>query len=126
MAEQIGMVDLQSLVYDPCGQTERGEEMTEFEVERILNGLFGVESCEKNSERENKLRFMLLGKLGYKPKKIIHNENATIVLWNDGTKTVIKGQGDDMFAAFCICFAKKYCHGSTVLNQLFDCAEVKK
>ena len=29
MAEQIDMVDLQSLMYDPCGQTERGEEMTE-------------------------------------------------------------------------------------------------
>ena len=100
--------------------------MTELEVERILNGLFGVDSCENNSERENKLRFMLLKKLGYKPKKIIHNENATIVLWNDGTKTVIKGQGDDLFAAFCICFAKKYCYGSTVLNRLFDCAEVKK
>lgn len=100
--------------------------MTELEVNRILNGLFGVESCEKNSARENKLRFMLLEKIGYKPKKIIHNENATIVLWNDGTKTIIKGQGDNLFAAFCICFAKKYCHGSTVLNQLFDCAEVKK
>lgn len=100
--------------------------MTELEVTKILNGLFGVESCEKNSARENKLRFMLLEKIGYKPKKIIHNENATIVLWNDGTKTVIKGHGDDMFAAFCICFAKKYCNGSTVLNRLFDCAEVKK
>lgn len=100
--------------------------MTELEVTKILNGLFGVESCEKNSARENKLRFMLLEKIGYKPKKIIHNENATIVLWNDGTKTVIKGQGDDLFAAFCICFAKKYCNGSTVLNRLFDCAEEKK
>lgn len=97
--------------------------MTELEVTKILNGLFGVESCEKNSARENKLMFMLLEKIGYKPKKIIHNENATIVLWNDGTKTVIKGQGDDLFAAFCICFAKKYCKGSTVLNRLFDCAE---
>ena len=100
--------------------------MTELEVNRILNGLFGVESCEKNSARENKLRFMLLEKIGYKPKKIIHNENTTIVLWNDGTKTVIKGQGDDLFAAFCICFAKKYCNGSTVLNRLFDCADIKE
>ena len=28
MAEQTDLVDLQSPVYDPCGQTERGEEMT--------------------------------------------------------------------------------------------------
>lgn len=69
MAEQAGMVDLQGAVYNPCGQIERGEEMTELEVNKILNGLFGVESCEKNSARENKLRFMLLEKIGYKPKK---------------------------------------------------------
>jgi len=91
-----------------------------------LNEAFGTPGfSEKISDRENKLRIVELERLGYKPKKIIHNENATIVLWNDGTKTVIKGQGDDLFAAFCICFAKKYCHGSTVLNQLFYCTEVK-
>ena len=112
MAKPADMVDLQSLVYDPCGQTERGEEeMIELETLIIWYG--------------NKVRFEELEKLGYKPKKIIHNKNATIVLWNDGTKTVIKGQGDDLFAAFCICFAKKCCNGSTVLNQLFYCTEVK-
>ena len=84
--------------------------MTELETLRIIN----------------KATFIGLEKLGYKPKKIIHNENATIVLWNDETKTVIKGQGDDLFAAFCICFAKKQCNGSTVLNRLFDCAEENK
>jgi len=101
--------------------------MTELESLKMLNGLFGIKiSDEEISARENMARFIAFEKLGYKPKKIIHNENATIVLWNDGTNTVIKGQGDDLFAAFCICFAKKYCHGSTVLNRLFDCAEVKK
>lgn len=101
--------------------------MNELEILRILSEAFGTQGfSERVSARENSLRFKELEHLGYKPRKIIHNENATIVLWNDGTKTVIKGQGDDLFAAFCICFAKKYCHGSTVLNRLFDCAEVKK
>lgn len=101
--------------------------MTEREALKMLNAVFGVNGSisERVSARENSLRFKELERLGYKPRKIIHNENATIVLWNDGTKTVIKGQGDDLFAAFCICFAKKYCGGSTVLNRLFDCAEVK-
>ena len=102
--------------------------MNDRETLRLLtNAMYGISlSDEQISAHKNVLRFMAFERLGYKPKKIIHNENATIVLWNDGTKTVIKGQGDDMFAAFCICFAKKYCYGSTVLNRLFDCAEVKK
>lgn len=100
--------------------------MTELETLRILNEAFGTQGfSERVSARENSIRFKELERLGYKPKKIIHNENATIVLWNDGTKTVIKGKGDDLFAAFCICLAKKYCGGSTVLNWLFYCTEVK-
>jgi len=98
--------------------------MTELETLKILNEAFGTPGfSERISAYENKLKFMELEKLGFKPNKIIHNENATIVLWNDGTKTVIKGQGDDLFAAFCICFAKKYCNGSTVLNKLFESVE---
>lgn len=101
--------------------------MTATELIEILNKGFGIQGfSERVSARENSLRFKELEHLGYKPRKIIHNENATIVLWNDGTKTVIKGHGNDLFAAFCICFAKKYCCGSTVLNRLFDCAEEKK
>lgn len=36
MAEQTDLVDLQSPVYDPCGQTKRGEEMTASELIRAL------------------------------------------------------------------------------------------
>lgn len=74
---------------------------------------------------ENREMYNNLSNTGFKPIKIIHNNNATIVLWNDNTKTVIKGSGDDLFAAFCICFAKKCCNGSTVLNKLFESAEKK-
>ena len=35
LAEQAGMVDLQSLVHDPCRQIERGEEMNENVIEWI-------------------------------------------------------------------------------------------
>lgn len=72
---------------------------------------------------ENRETYHKLIDKGFKPIKIIHNNNATIVLWNDKTKTVIKGSGDDLFAAFCICFTKKCCGNSTVLNKLFESAE---
>ena len=43
-----------------------------------------------------------------KIKKVIYNDPATIVLWNDGTKTVVKCMEGDTYSkemglAMCIC-----------------------
>lgn len=49
-------------------------------------------------------------KLKYNIKKVIFNNPATIVLWNDDTKTVVKAQGDDVYdkeKGFALCIAKK-------------------
>lgn len=51
-----------------------------------------------------------------KPKRIFSNVMAgvTVVLWDDGTKTIVKlckGDHYDPYAAFCAAFAKK-CYGS--------------
>ena len=43
-------------------------------------------------------------------EKVIFNNPATIVLWNDGTKTVVKaqeGDGWDMEKGLAMCIAKK-------------------
>lgn len=43
-------------------------------------------------------------------KKVIFNEPATIVLWNDGTKTVVKCQEGDTYdkeKGLALCIAKK-------------------
>lgn len=50
------------------------------------------------------------------PKKIIVNEDSkvTVVMWDDGTKTIVKcSEADqyDSYAAYCAAFAKK-CHGT--------------
>jgi len=50
-------------------------------------------------------------KIDMTPKKIMRNGPATIVFWEDGTKTVVKkmpGDKDDIYAAFCAAFTKKY------------------
>lgn len=49
-------------------------------------------------------------------KRIIVRENArvTVVLWDDGTKTIVKcSEADtyDVYAAYCAAFAKK-CYGT--------------
>lgn len=44
-------------------------------------------------------------------KKVIFNPPATIILWDDGTKTVVKCQGDDKFdpeKGIAMAVAKKY------------------
>lgn len=50
------------------------------------------------------------------PKKIIFNENyqVTVVLWEDGTKTIVRCAENttaDPYAAYCAAFTKK-CYGS--------------
>lgn len=56
----------------------------------------------------------------FTPKKIIFNFPATIVFWQDGTKTVVKCSDDDTFDiydAFTAALAKKiFGHTSTVKN----------
>lgn len=47
-----------------------------------LNDIFGV----KNVERKNAMRI----------KKVIFNDPATVVLWEDGTKTIVKSSDDDI------------------------------
>lgn len=44
------------------------------------------------------------------PKKIIYSKNATIVFWQDGSKTIVKrekGVKDDKYSAVCAALAKK-------------------
>ena len=44
------------------------------------------------------------------PKQVIYNDPATIVLWDDGSKTVVKCHPDDVYdpeKGFLLCCAKK-------------------
>lgn len=52
----------------------------------------------------------------YKPKKVIYDEAAgvTVVLWADGTKTIVRaaeGEEHDAYLGYCIALAKKM-HGT--------------
>lgn len=49
----------------------------------VLNKIFGA----KNVERKNDMRI----------KKVYFNNPATVVLWEDGTKTVVKSGEDDIY-----------------------------
>ena len=62
------------------------------------------------------------GKSTFPIKKVIFNNPATIVMWNDGTKTVVKCQPGDEYnkelgLAMCIC--KKYFGNKGNYNEVF-------
>ena len=70
-------------------------------VERELAHLMEKDRAKAAKERINSIYgTMGLGKPTYvshkvpKIKKVIFNDPATIILWNDGTKTVVKAEGE--------------------------------
>lgn len=61
-----------------------------------------------------------------KPIKIIYNEPATIVIWNDGTKTVVKCEENipfDKYAGFCAALAKKIYGDNATVKHVIKEAE---
>lgn len=57
----------------------------------------------------------------FQPKKIIFNGPATIVLWEDGTKTVVKCQDGDTFdkeKGIALCFMKKSLGNKSNFNNV--------
>ena len=65
------------------------------------------------------------------PRKVIFNNPATIVLWSDGTKTVVKRQKGDRYnkeAGLAMCYVKKFCGDNTSrgLNDILKLANNKE
>ena len=65
------------------------------------------------------------------PKKVIFNNPATIVIWSDGTKTVVKRQTGDRYnkeAGLALCYVKKFCGNNTSrgLNDILKLANDKE
>ena len=63
-------------------------------------------------------------------KKIIFNYPATIVIWNDGTKTVVKcqeGESYDKEKGVAMCFMKKFLGNKSNFNNVFrDCGALNE
>ena len=55
-------------------------------------------------------------------KEVIFNDPATIVIWSDGTKTVVKCQPGDVYSketGLALCIAKKYLGNKGNFNEVF-------
>lgn len=57
-----------------------------------------------------------------KIKRVIFNDPATIVIWEDGSKTVVKCQPNDEYSketGLALCIAKKYLGNKSNFNNVF-------
>ena len=87
---------------DPIPQP-RAIELTGFASDDFLKEVFGVVPTKKSKQEVPAI------------KRIVYHDPATIVFWQDGTKTVVKcmdGEPFEKYAGFCAALAKKV-FGST-------------
>ena len=57
------------------------------------------------------------------PKQIIHNAEAVIVFWKDGSKTIVRrreGDPDDIHSAFAQALVKKLFGATTTAHKMVD------
>lgn len=84
------------------------------------NPVVEVELIAKNPEAWEKENPYLKKTIGI--KEVIFNNPATIVIWSDGTKTVVKCQPSDEYnkeTGLAMCIAKKYLGNKGNFNEVF-------
>lgn len=81
---------------------------TKDQIERMESGYNAYYQIVKNLP--NHAAMKTLTGYNFKPKKVISRYPATIVIWNDDTKTVVKCSKDDNYdlrTGILLCFMKK-------------------
>lgn len=85
--------------------TKTSTELTEEEKNYMLNDILVTRDLASLSFAFNDTVFIKV-----KPVKVIFNNPATIVIWNDGTKTIVKKQKGDRYdkeKGLALCYMKK-------------------
>ena len=104
-------------LYDP----ETGKHITHHHVKHT--NLSHITETEYRFYKEHSANFTTKESADsyYIPKRIIYNDPATIVFWNDGTKTVVKkaeGETFNSYTAFCAALAKKTFGNNSTVNKI--------
>lgn len=77
---------------------EKANQKDKNAVKRMLNDLFGIGGDNMNINYSNMYKNgSLFGMNGLRIKRVIFNEPATIVYWDDGEKTVVKCKEREQF-----------------------------
>lgn len=92
----------------------------------IIPGLVGNEMIRDYERRRRSTQFFVDSLVRPKPslgvKKVIFNDPATIVIWSDDTKTVVKCQPGDTYSkelGLAMCISKKFLGNKGNFNEEF-------
>lgn len=88
----------------------------QYKTKEYANYCERIKDIENTKKEINTMGMDFSHKFTPRPKKIIYNESkgVTVVLWEDGTKTIVKCSENnqrDLYNAYCAAFAKK-CYGT--------------
>lgn len=71
--------------------------MSNHELARAMHKGMAIDYSRQSTERAEKNDIVRFGMCNVNIRKVIFNNPATIVLWSDGTKTVVKCGPNDIF-----------------------------
>ncbi len=111
---------IKSCYDDRCRTTKYGVQIDTLYNTFSSQGLFWL------TEKE----LMISPDISYGIKKVIFNKPKTIILWIDGSKTIVSCSKDDVYdpyAGFCAAVAKKIFGSSSNIKKIMCCcADIKK
>lgn len=67
------------------------------DIDRAIYTAMAIDYSRQSTERAEKNDIVRFGMCNVNIRKVIFNDPATVVLWSDGTKTVVKCGPDDIF-----------------------------
>lgn len=67
------------------------------DIDRAIYTAMAIDYSRQSTEQTKKNNIVRLGMCNVSIRKVIFSNPATIVLWSDGTKTVVKCGPDDIF-----------------------------
>ena len=85
------------LNWNMCNDLTTAMLVDEKAIARALHEGMAVDYVRQSTERAKKNDIVLFGMCRVSIRKVIFNDPATIVLWSDGTKTVVKCVPEDSY-----------------------------
>lgn len=99
------------------------------DIDRAIFTAMAIDYSRQSTERAKKNDIVMFGMCRVSIRKVIFNDPATIVLWSDGTKTVVKcGPEDsyDMEKGLAIAIVKKMAGNDNRFHKVFKQYPKKK
>ena len=91
-------------------------------IGKAIHAAMAIDYSRQSTERAEKNDIVRFGMCNVSIRKVIFNDPATVVLWSDGTKTVVKCGPDDIFdkeKGFAMAIVKKMAGNDSRFHKVF-------